>query len=304
MGKPYVPGSHPASSTRHSVGREIELSFHRTERLWSFGSELVLSEFEDEAGQNEGVICTSHRVGVQLTGLTQYWWRHDGIATQVTGRRGSVFAVASGTELGVSWKGRRRVLAAGVEPRMVDAAVGEEVSQSGPKRSLVLGEQDADLARLLLRLARLREGVTQDSKLAIDETVAELAGWIVTRVYRGKSRVESGEIGLSRVTLRRVVDHIRDNLQSGLGLEELSRLANLGPHHFCRMFRRSTGLTPRQYVIRMRVDHAMKLMRRERHLTLSAVASEAGFVDQSHLTNTFRKVTGSTPAAWRDALNR
>lgn len=60
--------------------------------------------------------------------------------------------------------------------------------------------------------------------------------------------------GLSLTQLKLVVDYINDHLDQELGLAELAAITQLSPYHFCRSFKRSTGLTPHQYVIRQCVE--------------------------------------------------
>jgi AraC-like DNA-binding protein len=59
-------------------------------------------------------------------------------------------------------------------------------------------------------------------------------------------------------------------------------------------------MTPRQYIIRCRLRHAMKLLAKEQ-LALADIALEVGCACQSHLTTLFRKHLGTTPGAFRDS---
>jgi len=72
------------------------------------------------------------------------------------------------------------------------------------------------------------------------------------------------------------------------------------PYHFARLFRRTVGVPPHQYVLRRRVERAKELLLTGR-LGLSEVALAAGFSDQSHLTRVFRRAVGLTPARFRRA---
>jgi AraC-like DNA-binding protein len=69
--------------------------------------------------------------------------------------------------------------------------------------------------------------------------------------------------------------------------------------HFAREFKRLTGFAPHQYVLGRRVERARALLARgERSIT--EVALTVGFSSQSHLTTAFRRVYGTTPAAYRN----
>lgn len=100
--------------------------------------------------------------------------------------------------------------------------------------------------------------------------------------------------GLSATQLRLVFDYINDHLEQELSLENLAEIAQLSPYHFCRSFKRSTGLTPHQYVIRQRVERA-KLLLKDGKTGIAEVAAACGFTHQSHLNRHFKRLTGVTP---------
>lgn len=100
--------------------------------------------------------------------------------------------------------------------------------------------------------------------------------------------------GLSPTHLKLVKDYINDHLDQELSLEELAAIAQLSPYHFCRSFKRSTGFTPHQYVIRQRVERA-KLLLKDRKMGIAEVAIACGFTHQSHLHRHFKCLTGVTP---------
>ena len=100
--------------------------------------------------------------------------------------------------------------------------------------------------------------------------------------------------GLSPTQLKLVTDYINNHLDQELSLEELAAIAQLSAYHFCRSFKRSTGLTPHQYIIRQRVERA-KLLLKDGKMGISEVAIACGFTHQSHLNRHFKRLTGVTP---------
>jgi AraC family transcriptional regulator len=107
----------------------------------------------------------------------------------------------------------------------------------------------------------------------------------IARGYKG---------ALSRRTLRSVVDYVGDNLVHDLTLDELAGVAHMSPYHFSRRFKRSTGLSPHQYVVRRRVERAKELLINT-ELTLHEVALSVGFADQSHLAKHTKRLLGVSP---------
>lgn len=105
--------------------------------------------------------------------------------------------------------------------------------------------------------------------------------------------------GLAGYRLNRVTEFIHANLENEISLADLAAAADLSPFHFSRAFRRSTGKTPRQYVLEQRLERAKILLRRP-DLPLVEVSLLSGFKNQSHFTSLFRKYTKFTPRLWRE----
>ena len=70
----------------------------------------------------------------------------------------------------------------------------------------------------------------------------------------------------------------------------------LSAAHFSREFKRSTGLTPWDYVVRIRLDRAREALMNG--LCSATVASQFGFADQSHMARLFKVRFGVSPSAY------
>ncbi len=105
--------------------------------------------------------------------------------------------------------------------------------------------------------------------------------------------------GLPWSRLRRVAEHVQANLAGELRLAELSAVVHMSPYYFARLFKKSTGISPRQFVIRRRIEVAtILLVLPDRQASIGEVAHVVGFRSQSHFTTTFRRVTGVTPGSY------
>jgi AraC-like DNA-binding protein len=83
----------------------------------------------------------------------------------------------------------------------------------------------------------------------------------------------------------------------GLRVRDLGRLTGTPSGEIQAAIRQALGLTVRDYVQRVRVEEASRLLAQGE--PISAVAQELGYHDQSHLTRAFKKVLGLTPGAFR-----
>jgi AraC family transcriptional regulator len=79
-------------------------------------------------------------------------------------------------------------------------------------------------------------------------------------------------------------------------MEEAVRATGLSRYQFFRRFRAAVGISPHQYLLRCRLDHARQLILSEgQRRSLADIATEAGFYDQAHLCRHFRRVFGQSP---------
>lgn len=120
---------------------------------------------------------------------------------------------------------------------------------------------------------------------------ARLLSNVETHVVRG---------GLATWQTRRVIAHVEANLSRRIPVQELAGLLHLSSSHFCRAFKCTFGASPRDYVLRRRIEVAQGLMLTTSE-PLSSIAVSCGMCDQSHFTRSFHRLVGEPPYAWRRA---
>lgn len=95
-----------------------------------------------------------------------------------------------------------------------------------------------------------------------------------------------------------VLEVIISNYAEPLSTADLAAKVSLSVSQFDRQFKKRFGTTPRKYVTNVRINAACQLLS-STDLTISDIALETGFYDQSHFTNQFTKIRGMTPAQYR-----
>jgi len=96
----------------------------------------------------------------------------------------------------------------------------------------------------------------------------------------------------------RVIHHIRRcYYQPGLGLDGVARAVNSNKSHLSRQFKRETGMTVTEYLHKVRIDAAKRLLLAGLHV--SAVAEYVGFADAYCFSRVFSQVAGCSPTAYR-----
>ena len=118
-------------------------------------------------------------------------------------------------------------------------------------------------------------------------------------------KVEDGcdGVGLTPTSLRRVTEQVHARIEDGLTLDEMAESAGLSTAHFSHMFRKSTGETPHQFVLRLRVERAKEMLR-DAELRVLDVAIASGFKTQQHFARVFRRMCGATPTEYRKEFRR
>ena len=107
--------------------------------------------------------------------------------------------------------------------------------------------------------------------------------------------------GLAPHKLKQAQEYINDYLDSNIRVKQLSELVGISQYHFSRMFKKSTGYTPHEYVVLQRVERAKRLLK-ENKLTLADVSADCGFTHQSHMGKMFVKHVGTTPKRYRNQV--
>jgi AraC family transcriptional regulator len=95
-------------------------------------------------------------------------------------------------------------------------------------------------------------------------------------------------------------DHLHAHAPESVTLSQLAAISGVDPVHLTRTFRRCFGVTPADYVRRLRLEIACRALA-ETDQSIAEVALEAGYSSQAHLTRAFRARLGSTPARYRRA---
>ena len=131
------------------------------------------------------------------------------------------------------------------------------------------------------------------------ESLANLLAVHLLRHYTtGAGNAQRITGGLSAQKLRQVMAFIAENYSNDVRLAELANVAGMSSFHFAREFKRTTGTTPHQYLIKFRVERAKTLLAAA-ELPLTEVGLQSGFSHQSHFTRLFRRFTGTTPQSYR-----
>ena len=243
-----------------------------------------------------------HLLLVSLSGCSGEMWTAGGMRARAQ-PRGGVCVIPSGEPFATRVGSDSEALGIYLDPALVERAAldadpvarFEVVARSSPRDPLVSR----------VGLARLAEvGAEAPGARLYAESLANVLAVHVLRNYTAAGAAPGVfRGGLSGRRLRRVLSYIEENHEHDVTLEDLASEAAMSTFHFAREFKRATGTTPHQHLIKLRVERAKALLAESR-LPLAEVGLRTGFSHQSHFTRLFRRLTGTTPQTYRSMTSR
>ena len=199
---------------------------------------------------------------------------------------------------------------------------------SGRSRRDVLGRRARDLfpADLAARYEAQDEGLRAGGQPVRDEleliTGADgRPGWYVTSkqlVHGVPGAAHATALGIAAVSvdlgrerehpdglagLHEAVEHVHRHLARTVTVDELAAVAGLSVAQLERRMKRVFGVSPKQYVVKARVEEATRLLLGGER-PLSEVALACGWYDQSAFTRQFTRIVGCTPGEYRSQPSR
>lgn len=259
-------------------------------RSWN-GLDAAL--FDTSGGRVEFPEAARYNVGMHVGHPVMATCQSDGPILRRLQTQGDIDIIPLGYPAAWEDAGPATILSISLTPSLVRTAA--ESMELNPDTLTIVPHfqlRDAKIEHLAWAIKAELEAADQNDRLYAEGLGLALAVHLVRR-YSGL-RPKGRSRGLPKRRLQHIIDYINEHLASDLTLGELAAVSGISASHFKSLFKQSMGLPVHQYVIKCRVDHAMELLATKK-LTLSDVALQAGFSDQSHMARCMRKVAGVTP---------
>ncbi|MEZ5499124.1 MAG: helix-turn-helix transcriptional regulator [Steroidobacteraceae bacterium] len=137
--------------------------------------------------------------------------------------------------------------------------------------------------------------------IAADELAVKVLAAILDAAKRDSHGFDPAP-GRTSMRQRKAVDRAQQALIADpfrrWSLTDLASAASVSPYHLARLFRRLVGMSVFEFVLRIRITHALSLVL-DSDADLATVAVDSGFAHHSHLTARFRQILGCTPRELR-----
>jgi AraC-like DNA-binding protein/ligand-binding sensor protein len=141
---------------------------------------------------------------------------------------------------------------------------------------------------------------SQNLKLVQEaKTIEELTDIIHTVVSRVSDTISYFHGIPHAAALRKAENYIQENFTRKISLKEIADIAGFSPPYFSSIFKEEMGENPSKYLNRLRVEKASRLLL-ETDMSLSEIAANCCFEDQSWFSKIFKTYTGISPGKYRN----
>ncbi|MEW4452041.1 AraC family transcriptional regulator [Bremerella sp. JC817] len=130
----------------------------------------------------------------------------------------------------------------------------------------------------------------QDAFDAVLQRLLVLAG--------AASKPISTDDQLRPAAVTRAIEYLHAHFKTNVKRDRLAEIAEVNPNYLSRLFHNSTGVTIKQYLLTLRIEHAKQLLRGD-DVAIADVATQCGFSLHSHFSQEFRRQVGVSPRAYR-----
>jgi AraC-like DNA-binding protein len=132
------------------------------------------------------------------------------------------------------------------------------------------------------------------SKIPLRDANGKVVG--VAGVSRRVEQVRTDPAATER--LGKAVSYLHEHCSEQLSTADLAKIAGLSVSQFERTFKRAFGTSPRQYLLRIRIEGACQRLI-EGAESIASIALECAFYDQAHFTRKFTTLMGMSPSKYR-----
>lgn len=102
--------------------------------------------------------------------------------------------------------------------------------------------------------------------------------------------------------IKKATNYIEENFTKQIKLEELANLIDFSKEHFCRLFKKETGLKFVDYVNRKRIKEAERMLENPA-IKISEIYRKVGFSSQQHFTKVFRDINSVSPSVYKRRIS-
>lgn len=153
-------------------------------------------------------------------------------------------------------------------------------------------EAGADQENLAVLSGKCVEGILKsDTMTALQSLMQQAIKGIIQEVYQGRKR-------MNLEVFEKALNYIRDNFNRPITLEEVSDHVHISPYYFSHGFKNFTGMNFIDYVTKLRIDEAKKLLLTT-DMNIGDIGKQVGYYDPNYFGRVFKNLVGMPPSKFK-----
>lgn len=266
---------------------------------------LTLLYFEAKPGTMKNQVYDQHHVVINLKEEPHRVeiWLND-THRDFTFKHNEIIVTPAGVKSGWKWQADSKVIVITLEPSQLEHFAQHQLSILLSHEQLENVPQfvDADITSAAIILK-----ITLNSPSGSDVVFESFARLFLT-IFIQKYGVEvEQELAFSKgVTsshYKRVLEYIEQSYAQEISIESMAAVAGLSTAHFSRLFKKTIGRSPHQFLMSYRIETTKKMLSKHKR-TMTHIALSCGFADQVHISRVFKQFQQVTPKKWLDSISK
>ena len=133
----------------------------------------------------------------------------------------------------------------------------------------------------------------------IDE---QLRKWFIDKITQACRNITTKREEQTSGLIFKAKTYIEENYSKDISLDDVSRIVDISPYYFSKLFKEETGENFIEYVTNRRIEKAKELLEHS-SLNIKCICVDTGYSDPNYFSRIFKKQVGVTPTEYRDLYN-
>ena len=181
-----------------------------------------------------------------------------------------------------------------LEPALFSHSLNESVNPDTVELLPHFIQSDPLIYQIGLSLKKELETNFSGSRFYAESAATFLAAHLFRHYTSRQYPIRNYAGGLAKDKLRQAIDYIQAHLSKDISLQAIATELGMSPYYFSHLFKKSTGISPYQYLLKCRMERAKQLLLKG-DTSIADVALQVGFTSQSQFGKHFKRFTGVTP---------
>jgi two-component system response regulator YesN len=164
---------------------------------------------------------------------------------------------------------------------------------------ILFAEQRAFLSGGMTYYFRYRKDYL--STLMQIDNYEHLRRWFIDKVIEACRNIISKREEQTTGVISRAKAFIEDNYSKDISLDDVSRIVDISPYYFSKLFKEETGENFIEYLTNIRIEKAKQLLQ-NKEVSIKNICVETGYSDPNYFSRIFKKQVGITPTEYRDRI--